>query len=1072
MNYAEAKQQVEKVFNTEFKEENYRLFIRNLMHGCTEINKGWLRGAEIRRSFSEHIDQYKRVAKFDYGNDIRIDAIIVRVKSIRALANARTMQRNFVAWYLKESYSKNKDAALVAFYAKDCDDWRLSFVRMDYKYDKSKDEITTDITPAKRFSFLLGESEKTHTAQSRFAELLASKEAINIESLQKAFAIEPMTKEFFGEYKNLYNDLNDALRKYISKSQNKEIKAEFSNKNIKTEDFAKRLLGQIVFMYFLQKKGWLGVKKGERWGTGHKDFLRRLYNGEYDNYDNFFDGILEPLFYEALATERSDNYYDHLKCRIPFLNGGLFEPIGKYDWVNKDMLLDNAIFAKIFDTFDQYNFTVREDEPLDKEVAVDPEMLGMVFENLIPENERKGSGTYYTPREIVHYMCQSSLIGYLDSKINASQKLIPKSELEKFIYHSDAFQEHDKKSEETYKSKGKYTKTYSIKVPKSIKNNAKTLDKLLADIKVCDPAIGSGAFPVGLMNEIVRIRIMLDAYNLYNHNQYDLKRHAIKHSLHGADIESSAVDIAKLRLWLSLVVDEDNFDDIQPLPNLDYKIFPGDSLLGMKFDIFDGDKIDKFKDLKNEYFDETSRKKKDGLEKDIENILSELSPNTNKSIELYFCELFKEGSKGGFDIVIGNPPYIQLQKDGGLLANKYKNNKFETFTGAGDIYCLFYERALNIAATGGALCYITSNKWMQSGYGKFLRKFFCANDPQLLIDFGGHKVFETATVDTNILHIKKQKNRDKLIALKIKDDYKKGGNIADYVDKHRVQLTIDRDKPWFVGSKKELLLKRKIEKYGLPIKDWDVVVNRGILTCCNEAFIIDRAKRNELIRQDPNSKQIIKQILRGRDIIRYSYSRSGLFLIAVHNGYSKNTTAHDAVNINDYPAVKKHLDSYWDALEARSDQGGTVYNLRPCSYWYDFSKVKLVWGEITGKPSFTTLLEDTYINNKAYMMTGHNIKYLCGVLNSKCLSLYYPTISTNIDAGGKRNIKQIPVPAVTADNKKQVNQIEELVDKILAAKENNPDANTSALESKIDAIVYQLYKLSKEEIALVENLSN
>ena len=256
-------------------------------------------------------------------------------------------------------------------------------------------------------------------------------------------------------------------------AENAAVRGEFAAKNIDTTTFAKRLLGQIVFLYFLQKKGWLGVGRGEAWGSGPKDFLQRLFKGDIIPYTNFYDDVLEPLFYDALAREHTDNYSPHLKRRVPFLNGGLFEPINSYDWVNVDIPLPNTLFESIFKTFSTYNFTVREDEPLEREVAVDPEMLGKVFENLLEVTDRKSKGAFYTPREIVHYMCQESLINYLDTSLNTVKKplapslptqddlfgapqprqeslyqevyeeRVPRADLERFIRLGDASSEHD-----------------------------------------------------------------------------------------------------------------------------------------------------------------------------------------------------------------------------------------------------------------------------------------------------------------------------------------------------------------------------------------------------------------------------------------------------------------------------------------------------------------------------------------------------------------------------------------------------------------------------------------------------
>jgi len=301
---------------------------------------------------------------------------------------------------------------------------------------------------------------------------------------------------------------------------------------------------------------------------------------------NFFNDILEPLFYEALAVERQADYYSPFKCKIPFLNGGLFDPLNDYDWVHTDILIPDELFSNkkktkqgdigtgILDVFDRYNFTVKEDEPLEKEVAVDPEMLGKVFENLLEVKDRKSKGTYYTPREIVHYMCQESLINYLATELKNQVK---REDIETLIKHGETALENDALVSGQGEEKGRY----KYKLPKSVRESNELIDQKLADIKVCDPAVGSGAFLVGMMSEIVRTRSVLARLNDPNEepNIYDFKRDAIQDSLHGVDIDLGAVEIAKLRLWLSLIVDEEDYKHIKPLPNLDYKIMQGNSLL-------------------------------------------------------------------------------------------------------------------------------------------------------------------------------------------------------------------------------------------------------------------------------------------------------------------------------------------------------------------------------------------------------------------------------------------------------------------------------------------------------------
>lgn len=676
-----------------------------------------------------------------------------------------------------------KDAALVAFYSDDCEDWRFSLVRMDYVLDEEKQKVRKELTPARRYSFLVGKHEKTHTARRQLLPVLQSNTETTLSELEAAFNIETVTKEFFEKYKALYLSLKEALEKHLEKDPI--TKTEFETKIIKTDDFAKRLLGQIVFLYFLQKKGWLGVAKGYEWGSGPKDFLQSLYRGEYGAYRNFFNDVLEPLFYEALATERHDNYYDHLKCRIPFLNGGLFEAIRNYDWVNTDILLDNAIFQEVFDIFDLYNFTVREDEPLDKEVAVDPEMLGKVFENLIPENERKGSGTFYTPREIVHYMCQESLINYLDAKLNIESRpveekgqqslipdfgktdlltnyedvyapVVPRDDIAEFIYHGDVAQEHDATAQVKTQQED-YAGRYQHKIPESVRKYAEQIDDALARVKICDPAIGSGAFPVGVMNEIVRARGSLNAYlGDEGRTPYDFKRHAIQESIYGVDIEASAVDIAKLRLWLSLVVDEEDFGTIKPLPNLEYKIRAGDSLLGIdpKSDLFHSKQLDELESLRSEGFGVTSLSRKEEIRRRVEELETELTSvhtkaegiqrNVRFDYHVFFSEVFRE--KGGFDITIANPPYVDSETMV-RTDKKYRDilkKKFDAASGNWDLFVVFLDLGIQLLNKHGAMEYITPNKLIAAKYAKEIRKIIALNSVTEIRDYSRITVFETA----------------------------------------------------------------------------------------------------------------------------------------------------------------------------------------------------------------------------------------------------------------------------------------------------------------------------------------
>ena len=335
--------------------------------------------------------------------------------------------------------------------------------------------------------------------------------------------------------------------------------------------------------------------------------------------------------------------------------------------------------------------------------------------------------------------------------------------------------------------------------------------------------------------------------------------------------------------------------------------------------------------------------------------------------------------KDGFDIVIGNPPYIQLQTDGGKLADLYEDEKFETFKRTGDIYCLFYERGWQLLKENGHLCFITSNKWMRADYGKLLREFLAnKTNPELLIDLGP-KVFDSATVDTNILlFARSNDNVGKTDSCIAKEGCR--NDLSGFFRQHATECAFTTSDSWVILNPIEQLIKQKIEAIGTPLKDWDIRINYGIKTGCNEAFIINETQKAELIAEDPKSAEIIRPILRGRDIKRYGYDFAGLYLIATHNGIPEKGIPR--IKIDDYPAIKRHLNKYKREINARYDKGDTPYNLRSCAYWEDFSKPNIVWGNLCLSAQFSYTEERFFINAPSPMIVPGN-KYILAVLNSK-----------------------------------------------------------------------------------------
>ena len=1170
-----AQKLVQKTLGNSFNKEDFVYLVKNILNYLQDAPFSYT-GNLIFDDFADSVRLIQRVGKYVDPDGKKVDILIVHLQNKTSLERARTKQRNFVAKYLNGSRGRIlKDAALVAFVAPNGADWRFSFVQMQYRLNE-KGKVEEEFTPARRYSFLVGPNENSHTAQSRLLPALLDDDAKpKLKKLEDIFSVERVTKEFFEKYRELFLRLKKSLDDILQRDA--KVKTEFEVKNVNTVDFAKKLLGQVIFLYFLQKKGWFGVRRDNDWGSGSKSFLRELFEKKHGGYDNFFDHILEPLFYEALRRERSDNYYSRFDCRIPFLNGGLFDPINNYDWVNTDILIPDNVFSNnyktkegdtgngILDIFDRYNFTVKEDEPLEKEVAIDPELLGKAYEKfnaIRPENFdefqksigsgmenkfNKKFGVYYTPREIVHYMCQQSLIHYLVTEL---EDRTAKSDIETLIHIGEQVSE----NEARVLREGRETETYSHKLPESVRvpENAALIDQKLSEITVCDPAVGSGAFPVAMMNEVVRARNVLSLFlNDNTRNDYELKHHCIEHSLYGVDIDPGAVEIAKLRLWLSLVVDETNIRNIKPLPNLDYRIMQGNSLIdkfmGINFDaekpenteiLMFKDKTDEligqFQQKKDEFLNESSVSRKADLKEEIENLLVDifeaklktqrkdyfkklesiesrysLLPNKKDRDEiinrekeelyktsgfdadtakrqlrefssdrrirpfflwkLYFSEVFHE--KKGYDVVIGNPPYIQLQKNGGELSKLYKDTGYVTFAPTGDIYCLFYEKGIDLLKANGHLCYITSNKWLRAGYGRKLREFFIEEtNSKNLLDFGGFQVFEHATVDTNILLTENAPSRQQLRATHFKDDFKASDNIGGYVKENAVHLPRLGKDTWFIGSKAEINLKEKIERLGKPLKEWDIVIYRGVLTGYNAAFIIDNETKDALIAADANSANIIKPILRGRDIKRYRANWAGLWLIDSHNGYQNIPP----IDIEDYPAIKAHLDKFYIRLKKRQDKGITPYNLRNCAYHAEFEKEKIIWGNLSVEPRFAVDIDDGFISAPTNLLTGKNyIKYIAGVLNSQFCYWRMRQQAYSREQGymeyKKMFVERIPIPKGIRQNLPLIIQVEDLVEQILAAKTKDLNADTTKLERQINKLVYRLYELTFDEINIIES---
>ncbi len=635
MNEQQARDLVQKTFEATFDRQRFGEFISQLLKSADFLKAtGLLKGQVITRAFQEKVRSYERIAQFTDIDGKKIDILIVNLYNNSTLERARTSLRNFAADYLQSERGLGKAAVLIAYavktekgdYAQGAE-WRFSYATLEkslvqQESGKFKERVTRQL-PAHRYSFLVGPKVETYTAKKQFHDLLKSQSTPTLAQIEEAFSVEKVTDDFYKECEKLFKRVEKVIGEL--RHEDKKLDAHLQENCIEDADFAKKLLGQIVFLYFLQRKGWFGVPPDGKYGEGDKRYLRKLFNDRheiaksYSSYarksKNFFNNILEPLFYEALAQPRHDanDVFDRFNSRIPFLNGGLFEP--KYEYRKVHVELPDELFSNrdqvknvedadgILDVFDRYNFTVNEAERLEKEVAIDPEMLGHVFENLLVKEERGQSGTFYTPQIIVNYMCRQSLLDYLSTQLvdNAQQTIekdrLTRADLEEFIAFAELMAEYEAKNKD-----GEEIKTYKeLRFPQSIRANAAAIDEKLRAVKVCDPAIGSGAFPVGILQEIVRLRLSLpplieeqikrdknlserqkakEIKELHTtHTPFALKLHAIENSIYGVDKEQSAVDIARLRLWLSLIVDEEDLSEDKSLPNLDYKIVQGNSLL-------------------------------------------------------------------------------------------------------------------------------------------------------------------------------------------------------------------------------------------------------------------------------------------------------------------------------------------------------------------------------------------------------------------------------------------------------------------------------------------------------------
>ncbi len=530
------------------------------------------------------------------------------------------------------------------------------------------------------------------------------------------------------------------------------------------------------------------------------------------------------------------------------------------------------------------------------------------------------------------------------------------------------------------------------------------------------------------------------------------KKRVLINNIYGVDIDANAVEVTKLSLLLKVLENETSETlnrqlglwHERALPNLASNIKCGNSLIGTDF----------YEGQQTALFDEEQAMRINAFDWERE-----------------FPDIFEQG---GFDAVIGNPPYFSVST---LERSQIKllRNSYQTFENTTDIYCLFFEKSLEILKNHGMLSFITSNQWLQTKYGIPLRKFFVDNsNPELLINFGGVKIFHGATVDTSILILKKSKFKNFLAACHFENDFEKHDSIEEYFSKNSLILNNLTDKKWTIVRPYIAELKNKINEKCKKLKNWDIKINRGLLTGYNKAFIIDSSTKDNLIKKSNNSGNIIKPILRGRDVHKYSVKWAELWLILTKNG----------IDVKDYLSIYKHLKSFGEKIKKRADQGENWWNLRACSYYNLFEQKKIIYPETTVRRSEFYYDEDGYyIDKTCFMITGENLKFLNGVLSSKLIEWY---LESELRLLGKRSIQYskrfmeaVPIPQLSKHNYSISKDIEKKVDLILNLKRKFSNAREPQIRIKlqrqidttdrqIDNLVYQLYGLTDEEIKIVE----
>ena len=924
------------------------------------------------------------------------------------LADSVDIERNRrgIRDMLLTAWRNNGNAGAFMFcYRKNESVLRFSYVSESWKFadDGSYQKESTD---TRRFTYLLGEGHRSRTAIQQFEHLRDSN--LSLKDLTKAFSVDAVSDMFFDGYKKQYENIIfyvtgkrmvKVANKWEERLEGKPCEtimqqfARFPNPEKSIRDYVKKLMGRLVFLQFLQKKGWLGVPANAAWGEGDTEFIQNIF-AQCDDKDHFVYNVLELLFDDL----NSENEKKLPQYRTPYLNGGLFERDATDD---TSFPLPAQYTQSLLDFFASYNFTIDENDPDDAEVGVDPEMLGRIFENLLEDNKDKGA--FYTPKEIVSYMCRESLIAYLQTGIEDE----PTKEAIRQFVTTHQVQEH---------------------LPENT-------DQLLKDVKICDPAIGSGAFPMGLLKELFLCRTALEGIS--QHQAAEIKKHIIQQNVYGVDIERGAVDIARLRFWLSLIVDEET---PQALPNLDFKIMQGNSLIesygGFDLSRIGGKTVgrpststqyviglDSDLSQKNlqrqlrEYFSVTDHQKKatrrHAINAEVKTLIREsvggtptflakleqLDPSANQDFFLWHTWFHDVFSKGGFDIVIGNPPYKIVSSDD-VNKDFFDNHYKVAHGGKRNLYHLFFERGLSIAKTSAILSYITPDTYFSGNDTVSLRKLLveetCIRN---IVHYSENdKVFENVTQAVAVIVLSKRKGDCAFcITIDGKDiliNYKDLSNANKYVFKSANSVITKMNES-----------RTKFDDYCIGYKG---DVNLGLK---KQYFSTTKTFAS-------------LPLIRGVQLSRFGYNPGNEYCSV-------------------YALTKNHTDMERVVIQEVANMGlahrvkGTILK-------------KVICGDTCN----ILFPKDNRIN----------IYYLLGIVNSKAVNYYfkYYNQTNHVPIG---EIKRIPFPDVDSNRQQPIIY---MVKQILEKKRLNPNADTSASEQEIDRLVYKLYNLTDEEIEIVE----